>query len=175
MASVQMATIPPELRVFSSWGNSPMGYSLPAAIGAFISDPSREVVCVIGDGGMQVNIQELQTIVHYQIPVRIVLWNNHGYVMIHEYQDGNLHGVYEAAADGFGYSHPNFAAVCQAYGIPYFRVGAQDDLNLLVELLEGMEGPGVIEVEVDPSARLLSAVSGNDPIHLVKGLSDVGA
>jgi acetolactate synthase-1/2/3 large subunit len=167
VASVQGTKFPPNVRVISSWGNSPMGYSLPAAIGACIADKSREIVCVIGDGGFQVNIQELQTIVKYKLPIKVILWNNHGYVTIHEYQDGNLEGRYEASDLKHGYSHPNFVEVCDAYKIPTAKFGYDLTTEKLEEALFGNPGAIVIEVEVDPSARLTPSVKGKNPIHLM--------
>lgn len=165
VASVQKLNFPENISVFSSWGNSPMGYSLPAAIGAFLANPARDVVCVIGDGGLQVNIQELQTIVHYQIPIKILLWNNHAYVTIHEYQDGNLEGRYEATDATHGYSHPNFVAVAQAYGLAARKLEGPVDSAMLERELFESPGPILLEVEVDPQARLSPSVKGSNPIH----------
>ena len=167
VASVQKVSIPLTLRVISSWGNSPMGYSLPASIGAWISDRSRDVVCVIGDGGLQVNIQELQTLVAYGIPVKIILWNNHGYVTIHEYQDGNLDGRYEASDSTHGYSHPDFLRVCEAYGIRTARLRSGFGQDELEAELFGKDGPVVVEVEVDPHARLSPSVKGDNPLYIM--------
>lgn len=165
VASVQSLKFPPNMRVFSSWGNSPMGYSLPSAIGAWLANPDKEIVCVIGDGGLQVNIQELQTIVNYKIPVKILLWNNHAYVTIHEYQDGNLERRYEAADAEHGYSHPDFVAVAKAYGIPSQKFPGGLNSDLLANALFGSPGPILVEVEVDPGARLSPSVKGTNPIH----------
>ena len=165
VASVQSLKFPPNMRVFSSWGNSPMGYSLPAAIDAWLGNPDKEIVCVIGDGGLQVNIQELQTIVNYKIPVKILLWNNHAYVTIHEYQDGNLERRYEATDAEHGYSHPDFVAVAKAYGIPSQKFPGGVNSDQLANALFGTPGPILVEVEVDPAARLSPSVKGTNPIH----------
>jgi acetolactate synthase-1/2/3 large subunit len=165
VASVQRVKFPRNVRIFSSWGNSPMGYSLPAAIGAWIANPGSEIVCVIGDGGFQVNIQELQTIVQYRIPVKILLWNNHAYVTIHEYQDGNLESRYEATDASHGYSHPDFVAVAQAYGIRAHKLQAALSPGQLEQALFDTDQAVLLEVEVDPSARLSPSVKGSSAVH----------
>jgi acetolactate synthase-1/2/3 large subunit len=142
-----------------------MGYSLPAAIGAWIANPGSEIVCVIGDGGFQVNIQELQTIVQYRIPVKILLWNNHAYVTIHEYQDGNLESRYEATDASHGYSHPDFVAVAQAYGIRAHKLQAALSPGQLEQALFDTDQAVLLEVEVDPSARLSPSVKGSSAVH----------
>lgn len=165
VASVQRVKFPRNVRIFSSWGNSPMGYSLPAAIGAWVANPGSEIVCVIGDGGFQVNIQELQTIVKYRIPIKIVLWNNHAYVTIHEYQDGNLDSRYEATDSSHGYSHPDFVRVAQAYGIRAHKIEGELSPRQLEQALFDCDQAVLLDVEVDPGARLSPSVKGSSPIH----------
>ena len=103
--------------LFTAGGNSPMGYSLPAAIGAQICNPQKTVYCFIGDGGLQMNIQELQTVMNYQLPIKIVIQNNFGYGIIKQFQDAYFNGRYYAT--GEGYSQPDFKKIATAYGIPY--------------------------------------------------------
>jgi acetolactate synthase-1/2/3 large subunit len=86
--------------LFTAGGNSPMGYSLPAAIGAQICNPQKTVYCFIGDGGLQMNIQELQTVINYQLPIKIVIQNNFGYGIAKKY------GV--LAAKSLEIDNPNF-------------------------------------------------------------------
>lgn len=102
-------------RIFSSNGNTPMGFALAGAIGAWFADPSRPVYCIIGDGGMQLNIQELQTIKHYRIPVKVIVLNNHILGNTKSYQRAN--GMAEVGCGPDGYSCPDFVAIARAYGI----------------------------------------------------------
>lgn len=116
-----------DLRLFTAAGNSPMGYSLPAAIGAKIASPSSDVWCIIGDGGMQMNIQELQTIIEYGLDIVVVVLNNRGYGIIKQFQDAYFGGRHEAS--GRGYSVPNFENIGRAYGLDYLRVDSLDDIT----------------------------------------------
>lgn len=107
-------------RIISSLGLAPMGYGLPGAIGASIAT-NKQVVAFIGDGGMQVNIQELQTIINYSLPIKIFVFNNHGYGILKQFQDEYFESRYTAS--GSGYSAPNFCSISSAYGIKsvYFK------------------------------------------------------
>lgn len=106
--------------LFTAGGNSPMGYALCAAIGAKLSRPDRQVISYNGDGGLQVNIQELQTIKHLNLDVAVVVMNNSSYGIIKQFQDSYLGSRYTASSEG--YSTPDFGAVAKAYGLDYCRV-----------------------------------------------------
>lgn len=102
-------------RIFTSNGNTPMGFALCGAIGAWCADPSRPIICIIGDGGFQLNIQELQTIKHYQIPVKVFVIDNGILGNTKSYQ--RVNGKAELACGPDGYSTPDFQRVSLAYGI----------------------------------------------------------
>jgi|TARA_R110000744_G_scaffold358166_1_gene465190 acetolactate synthase-1/2/3 large subunit len=105
-------------RYFTNNGNSPMGFSFAGAIGASIAaDDLQDVVCVIGDGGFNMNIQELQTIVNYNIPVKTIILNNHIYGITKAFQETNFDGRAEACGP-IGYNPPNFKDIVEAYKIP---------------------------------------------------------
>ena len=104
-----------------------MGYSLPAAIGAQLLNPDKKVYCFIGDGGLQMNIQELQTIVAYNLPITIFVQNNFGYGIIKQFQDAYFESRYFAT--GQGYTVPNFEAISKAYEIPYLAVRSEKELK----------------------------------------------
>lgn len=145
--------------LFTAGGNSPMGYSLPAAIGAKLADPNRPVVCVIGDGGFQMNLQELQTAVAYGTPISIVVFNNSGYGIIKQFQDANTDGRYFAS--GTGYTVPNLEAIAQAYGIDYQRIDSVEDIRPDIFT----RGLTLIEVVVPQNALVIPKVEGNHFIH----------
>ncbi len=113
-------------QLFTAGGNSPMGYSLPAAIGAQLSNPESEVYCFIGDGGLQMNIQELQTLINYNLPIKIIIQNNNGYGIIKQFQDSYFEGRYFATGDG--YSCPDFSKIANAYGIQYQEVRTEKEV-----------------------------------------------
>jgi acetolactate synthase-1/2/3 large subunit len=106
--------------LFTAGGNSPMGYALCAAIGAKLEAPHRQVISYNGDGGLQVNIQELQTIKHLDLDIAIVIMNNGCYGIIKQFQDSYLGSRYTASRDG--YSAPDFGKVAEAYGLAYVRI-----------------------------------------------------
>ena len=117
-------------QLFTAGGNSPMGYSLPAAIGAQLSNPESDVYCFIGDGGLQMNIQELQTIVNYNLPIKIIIQNNNGYGIIKQFQDAYFGSRYFATGDG--YSCPDFSKIASAYGIQYQEIRTDKEVMDLI-------------------------------------------
>jgi len=114
-------------KVFTAGGNSPMGYALCAAIGAKLAAPERQVISYTGDGGFQLNIQELQTIKHLGLDPVIVIMNNRCYGIIKQFQDSYIESRYTASRDG--YSAPDFEKVTKAYGLAYVRVEHIEDLT----------------------------------------------
>ena len=127
---VYQAYLPDSSFLFTAGGNSPMGYSLPAAIGAQIINRDKRVYCFIGDGGLQMNIQELQTLVHYDLPITIFVQNNFGYGIIKQFQEAYFDGRYFAT--GKGYSQPNFQQIASAYGLDYIAISDEEELKDLV-------------------------------------------
>lgn len=126
---VYQAYEPSSSYLFTAGGNSPMGYSLPAAIGVQVMKPESQVICFIGDGGLQMNVQELQTIVTYNLPIKIFIQNNNGYGIIKQFQDANLSSRYFASGDG--YSTPDFEKIAGAYGIAYYKITTIDEVRAL--------------------------------------------
>ena len=145
--------------LFTSGGNSPMGYSLPAAIGSQHANPDANVVCVIGDGGLQMNIQELQTAINYSLPITIIVFNNSGYGIIKQFQDSNNDSRYHAS--GYGYSVPDIGKIASAYGIPFAQVRELSDIT--PDLFE--RRLRIIEVVVPPQALITPKVEGDRFIH----------
>jgi acetolactate synthase-1/2/3 large subunit len=145
--------------LFTAGGNSPMGYSLPAAIGAQISNPSKTIYCFIGDGGFQMNIQELQTLINYNLPIKIIIQNNFGYGIIKQFQDAYFDGRHFASGDG--YSQPDFKKVSEAYGILYRKITNEKELdNLLFD-----ENSMIIDLHLPPNALITPKTEMNRFIH----------
>lgn len=139
-----------EQRFLMNCGLSSMGYDLPAAIGACVANRLNPVVCIAGDGSIQMNLQELQTIVTNQLPVRIVVINNQGYHQIRVTQtnlfQGKLVGVgFESGDLGF----PDFEKIAYAYGIPYYRCERRENLDDALKWLNGAERFCLLEVCCD--------------------------
>ena len=109
-----------EHTLFTAGGNSPMGYAVPAAIGAKLASPKRQVISINGDGGFHLNVQELQTIKHHNLDIAIIIMNNGSYGIIKQFQDSYLGGRYQASRDGF--SMPDFGRLAAAYGLRYAKI-----------------------------------------------------
>lgn len=114
-------------RIFTSNGNTPMGFSMCGAIGAWFAEPTRPIICIIGDGGMQLNIGELQTIKHYGIPLKVFIINNGILGNTKSYQ--RVNGKTELACGPDGYSAPDFVAVSLAYGVPAVRLTKLEEID----------------------------------------------
>ena len=135
--------------IFTSGGNSPMGYALPASIGAAIYNPDRQVISINGDGGTQLNLQELQTMKFHNLNIKLIIFNNFGYGIIKQFQDSYSSGRHHAT--GEGYSQPDFEKVVKAYGIDYFKIEKIEDLR---SELFSPKGPAVIDIFLHPDTMI---------------------
>lgn len=132
----------------TSGGMGAMGYALPAAIGASITMGKVPVVAISGDGGFQVNIQELQTVRRNNLPVKIVIINNHSLGMIRQFQDNYFDSCYQSTV--WGYTAPDFAGIASAYGIESHCISMPDEIEIgLAKLWEYPSHPFLLEVSVD--------------------------
>lgn len=128
-----------------SGGLGSMGFSLPAAIGACYSKPNSVVVSVIGDGGFQMNIQELQTVLKHKLPIKIIIINNHSLGMIRDYQhkwfDNDMGSVEEYLPV------PDFEMICKGYGIEYVSIADEESVSKIKDKLNNNQ-PYVVEIVV---------------------------
>jgi acetolactate synthase-1/2/3 large subunit len=146
----QALHIKPPQRLLTSQGLGEMGFGLPGAIGASIARGHGEVICLNCDGGMMMNLQELQTVVHYQLPIKLIIFNNDGYLMIKHTQKAVLNGRYAGTDKKTGVSCPDFTKLAAAFNIPAFQVRTWADFdNKMSKILE-MEGPVICEVFMYP-------------------------
>jgi len=127
-----------------------MGYGLPAAIGVCIARDRRPVVCLENDGSLQMNIQELQTLAHHKLPVKLVVFNNDGYLSIKITQKTYFPDNICASDPGSGVSCPDLKRIAGAYRLPFLRVKGQERLDKKIAAFLAGEGPGVLEVMMDP-------------------------
>ena len=135
-------------RLISNSGSASMGYDLPAAIGAAVAREGGRVICLAGDGSLQMNVQELQTLVHHQLPVKLFVLNNGGYLSIRATQTGFFGRlVGESAASGV--SFPSAMKLGAAYGISRLEAKTATDLISVWSELD-RPGPSIIEVHLDP-------------------------
>lgn len=136
--------------VHMSCGHGAMGYSLPAAIGAYYADP-KVVYSFNGDGGIQMNLQELQYLARERIPVHVVVINNRSLGMIRGFQEANFNGNYQCTTEGTGYSAPDFSGLASAYGLQYACVRDFDDIK---KLSLDMGAPSLTEIMISTETVL---------------------
>lgn len=147
-------------RLLSSGGHGAMGYSLPAAIGASIAT-RKPVVCVTGDGGFQMNIQELETVVREKLPIKIILLNNHALGMIHHFQEMYFNSCYIQTEAATGFTVPDFQSIARAYGVKTLFAPSKEDLEEALTT----ESPVFIEIPLPQNTRVFPKLGLNKPIH----------
>lgn len=134
-----------------SAGHGSMGYSLPAAIGVYYAS-RKPVYCFAGDGGIQMNIQELQFLSREQIPVCVIIINNNSLGMIRGFQEANFNGNYSQTTSESGYTVPNFELIANAYGLSYRSIKDIYDISR-IEFFN--DRPSIIEVKIQNETRLM--------------------
>jgi acetolactate synthase-1/2/3 large subunit len=134
-------------------GCAAMGYGLPAAIGACFANGGRRVICLEGDGSIQLNIQELETVYYHCLPLKIFIFNNSAYLSMRMTQSTFFNGrlVGESAKSGVGF--PDFVRLAKAYGIPTFRIKDNRDLEKIIDHVLKTDGPVLCDVIMDPDQR----------------------
>lgn len=131
-------------RVLFSGGHGAMGYSLPAAIGAYYAN-RQPVVCFTGDGGFQMNIQELQFIVREHLPITVILLNNAALGMIRHFQEMYFDCNYFQTMESGGYTVPDFEKIAVSYGLNYFKIDELEDIN---ELQLDFKNSNLVEISL---------------------------
>lgn len=146
-------------RVITPAALGTMGLSLPLGIGAYFANPDAKIVAVTGDGSLQMNIQELQTVFHYRIPLKLFVVNNDGYVSIRNTQNSYFNGRFCGSNPASGVSCPDLKKIAYAYGIPYESLHDQDELDLRLPGIIDMPGPVICEVFTCPDQQIQPSVS----------------
>jgi len=144
-------------RLFTSSSLCSMGFGLPGAIGAYRANETNRVICMAGDGGFQMNIQELQTVAQYKLPIKIILFNNSGYLAVSLMQDNLFDQQHFGSDNDSGVGAPNFCAVALAYGIAAYRLTTPEEIEDLRSLLEE-PGPALIEINMVRNQLLIPRV-----------------
>jgi acetolactate synthase-1/2/3 large subunit len=146
----------------TSGGMGAMGFSLPTAIGVALA-ANKPVVSISGDGGFQLNIQELQTIVHYQIPIKIVIINNESLGMIRQFQDSYFEGRHQSTV--WGYSAPNFQKIALAYGIDALTIDREEEIETaLQKMWLKPDQPFLLQVMIDKRTNVYPKIAFGKPI-----------
>ena len=163
MWAAQNLEIKKSQRFLTEGGMASIGSAVPLAIGASFAKPGTQIIAITGDGGFQLNIQELQTIYHHQLPVKTILLNNDGYGMIKQFQEQYLDSKFQSS--GIGYSVPDFQDVVSAYKIPSTKIFANDEIVSAVKHLVSDLGSGFLEVIIDEQSRATPKLAVNRPVE----------
>ena len=148
VVTMQVMDLEGEQRLITNTGCAPMGYGLPAALGAATH---HEVICIEGDGSLHLNVHELQTMKHYNLPIKLILLNNDGYTSIKISQKTFFNGKFVASEKNSGVSFPNFEKLIKAYDLPYFSIKTNNMTEETLGKFFSIEGPAVCEVFADPN------------------------
>jgi acetolactate synthase-1/2/3 large subunit len=163
MWAAQSIQIKDGQRFLTSGGMGAMGFALPAAIGAALTSPGQPAVMIAGDGGFQMNIQELQTIAHHQLPVKMVVINNRCYGMVRQFQQSYFAERYQSTY--WGYSAPDFARVASAYDIDSHTVSHPSEVSeALRKMWQKPEAPFLLQVMVDVYTNTYPKIAFGRPI-----------
>lgn len=163
-------------RLMTSTGLGEMGYGLPAALGASFANQRGEVMCLNCDGGMMMNLQELQTVVHHQLPIKIFIFNNDGYLMIKHTQNALFKSGNFGTDAASGVSCPDFSKLATAFGIPSYKIRHWEEVDSTLETVQSTQGPVICEVFMHPKQMFypkLSVVAKSDGTLVSPPLEDL--
>ena len=146
----QGAKIKQGQRMFTNSGCAAMGYGFPAAVGVAVSDNSKRTICIDGDGSFMMNIQELATVKHNNLDMKIIIINNNGYHSIRQTQTNLFKPPFIGIDGNSGLSFPNFEKLSDAFGVNYFMLDSEENCREVLAKALSSEGPCIIEAVVDP-------------------------
>ena len=156
----QNIKLKPNQTMFTSQGLGEMGYGLPAALGAALACPNKPVLCMNCDGGMMMNIQELHTIIENDLPIKIIIFNNDGYLMIKHTQKMLFKGDYVSVNKKTGIGLPKYNRVMPAFGYKYYDLKSWDNFDQVMSYFINESGPACLEVFMDPEQDFIPKVKG---------------
>ena len=142
-----------------------MGYSVAAAVGASMGSKNSQIIAIIGDGSMQMNIQEIENIKHFHLPIKVFIINNNGYGMIKQTINTWMKGKYVGCDLKSGLSLPDFKKVAKAYCIPAIEIKNHKELNKKIEYVLKYRGPIICDVLIKHDQQIIPKVKSGLPIH----------
>ncbi len=150
-------------RVFHDWNNTAMGWAIPASVGASFGIPNKKIICIVGDGSLQMNIQELATIIRYKLPIKIFVVDNGGYGMIRQTQDQWLKSDYIGSTAEGGLALPDICKIGKAYGFKTTKISSNKGLKKkLVAVLDGID-PEICVLKISPMHKVVPQVKFGRP------------
>lgn len=163
-SALQVGNLQEGQRILANYNCGSMGYDIPAAIGAAIA-LKHEVILATGDGSFMMNLQELQTLAHHQLPIKILLFENHGYNTIRQTSKNFFYGELIGCTPESGVSFPNFEKLADTFGIPYIKCAENKSIGACLDTLFKISGPAIMEISQlidDPvSPKVMSRADKN--------------
>ena len=147
IVTMQVLKLKGNQRLITNTGCAAMGYGLPAAIGA--SSNNTKIICIEGDGSLHLNVHELQTMKHNNLPIKLIVLNNNGYLSIKLTQKFLFKGKYVASEESSGVTMPNFKKLIKAYDLPYYSIKNHDEIDSVLKKFLKNNTPSVLEVFID--------------------------
>jgi acetolactate synthase-1/2/3 large subunit len=153
-------------KIFTALNHSPMGYSFAAAIGAAVSlNSKKEIIAIIGDGSVQMNIQEIENIKNYKLPIKMFIIDNQGYGMVKQTIDTWLKKNYVGCDKSSGLSIPNFLKIFNSYGIKSTEIKNNFELDKKIKKVLNFKGPIMCNIKISPNARIVPKLKPGFPLH----------
>jgi acetolactate synthase-1/2/3 large subunit len=156
-----------DVRLFTSSGTSSMGFGLPGAIGAYFADPSKPIYLIAGDGGFQMNLQELQTVRFHDIPLKMILLNSDGYLAVSIMQQNSFDGNFVGSNPQSGLDAPNFTRVVKSFGLNAKKVRSSKTLDRELRRISTSKSTEALEINLPkdqlmrPRSQSLRDTNGN--------------
>jgi acetolactate synthase-1/2/3 large subunit len=151
IVGMQVLKLKKHQRLFSNKSTAPMGYGLPAAIGACIANGKQPVLCLEGDGSLHMNIHELQVVVQNKLPIKLVVFNNDGYLSIKITQKSFCNGLLSVSDSSSGLTLPSYKKLAEAYGIKYKSIISNENIQHQINECFETDEPQLIEIFVSPN------------------------
>ena len=142
--------------LLTSGGHGAMGFDLPVSIGAQLNEPDKLVLCFVGDGSLQINIQELATIANYNLPIKIIVLDNQRFGIVSQFQ--NITWGKDPSCGNL--KNPDFSAIAKAYGIFTETVSTANEIESKLERIFSHNGPALLHCNVDPSEDVIPMLLG---------------
>ena len=142
-------------RIYSAWNHTPMGYSLPGSIGAAMANPQKSITCITGDGGLMICLAELATVVHHQLPIKIILFNNHSHGIqkqtLETWLDGRKVGVDPESGVAFP---ADWVELAKSFGLNSVTINQNSTAEEQLKSIYKHPGPVFVNVEINPEQKL---------------------
>ncbi len=174
--TLQAIKIKQDQRIYYNVGCASMGWCLPASIGVAFAKQQKRVILITGDGSIMMNLQELQTIKHYNLPVKIFILNNNGYLAIKNTQKSFFKGNLVASTPESGVSFPSFKKIAEAFELPYLSMKDNSEVSPVILKALEVKGPVLCEIFMDPEQTLypkITSLQKEDGTMVSKPLEDM--